>query len=93
MELLKRVSSFNPPLEDLKIIYFLFVSSLLEQSATVWHSSLTKENSDDIERAQKSAVKIMLGNKYIGYKKSLEKLDMDTLEDRRVNICLNLALK
>ena len=50
MELIRKVSSFNPPLEDLKSIYFLFVRSLLEQSATVWHSSLTKENSDDLER-------------------------------------------
>ena len=67
--------------------------SILEQSATVWHSSLTQENSDDIERVQKSAVKIMLGNKYIGYKKSLEKLDMDTLKNTREILCLNFALK
>ena len=93
MELLRKVSNFNPPLEDLKIIYFLFVRSILEQSATVWHSSLTKENSDDIERVQKSAVKIMLGNKYIGYQKSLEKLDIETLKDRRNQLCLNFALK
>ena len=93
MELLRRVSSFNPPLEDLKVIYFLFVRSILEQSAIVWHSSLTQENSDDIVRVQKSAVKIMLGNKYIEYKKSLEKLDMDTLKNRREILCLNFALK
>ena len=93
MELLRKVSNFNPPLEDLKIIYFLFVRSILEQSATVWHSSLTKENSDDIERVQKSAVKIMLGNRYIGYKKSLEKLDIETLKERRDQLCLNFALK
>ena len=59
----------------------------------MWHSSLTKENSDDIERVQKSAVKIMLGNKYIGYQKSLEKLDIETLKDRRNQLCLNFALK
>ena len=93
MELLRRVSSFNPPLEDLKVIYFLFVRSILEQSATVWHSSLTQENSDDIERVQKSVVKIMFGNKYIGYKKSLKKLEMDTLKNRREVLCLNFALK
>ena len=89
MELLRRVSSFNPPLEDLKVIYFLFVRSILEQSAIVWHSSLTQENSDDIVRVQKSAVKIMLGNKYIEYKKSLEKLYMDTPKNRGEILCLN----
>ena len=71
LELLRRVASFNPPLEDLKTIYILFIRSLLEQSATVWHSSLTEENISDIERVQKSAVRIMLGSEYKGYKNHL----------------------
>ena len=41
MELLRRVASFGVSVEDRKTIYFLFIRSLLEQSATVWHSSLT----------------------------------------------------
>ena len=93
MQIVRRVASFNPPLEDLKSIYNLFVRSLLEQSATVWHSSLTEENSDDIERVQKSAARILLGNAYSGYKKSLAKLGMDTLKNRREQLCLNFALK
>ena len=44
MELLRKVAGFGVPEEDMKNIYFLFVRSLLEQSATVWHSSLTQEN-------------------------------------------------
>ena len=71
MELLRRVASFGASIEDLKTIYYLFVRSHLEQSATVWHSSLTEENSSDLERVQKSAVKIMLGNQYSGYENSL----------------------
>ena len=88
LELLRRVASFSPPLEDLKKIYFLFIRSLLEQSATVWHSSLTEENSNDLERVQKSAVRIMLGNSYSGYKKSLNILQIDSLRDRREQLCL-----
>ena len=53
MQLLRKVTSFGPSEEDLKDIYFLFVRSLLEQSATVWHSSLTVENREDLERVQK----------------------------------------
>ena len=41
MQLLRKVASFSPPLEDLKTIYKLYVRSILEQSAVVWHSSLT----------------------------------------------------
>ena len=93
LELLRRVATFNPPLEDLKTIYFLFIRSLLEQSATVWHSSLTEENSNDLERVQKSAVRIMLGSNYRGYKKSLNLSQIDTLKDRRDQLCLNFAQK
>ena len=60
MELLRRVASFGTPPEDLKLIYILFVRSILEQSATVWHSSLSQENANDLERVQKSALKIIL---------------------------------
>ena len=93
MELVRRVAGFGAAEEDLKIIYFLFVRSLLEQSAPVWHSSLTEENSDDLERVQKSAVKIILGTKYLGYEKSLAKLDMLSLKERREQLCLSFAEK
>ena len=93
MELLRRVASFGTSVEEMKDVYFLFVRSLLEQSATVWHSSLTEENISDLERVQKSAVKIILGDKYVGYKKSLIKLEMLSLSERREQLCLNFAQK
>ena len=93
MQLLRKVSSFGASIEDLKNIYFLYVRSQVEQSAIVWHSSLTEENSQDLERVQKTAMKIILKNKYKGYKKSLMKLEMDTLKVRRQNLSLNFAIK
>ena len=48
MELLRKVASFSTPIEDLKEVYILFVRSILEQSAVVWHSSLTEEESDNL---------------------------------------------
>ena len=65
----------------------------MEQSATDWHSSLTQENIDDLERVQKCAVRIMLGNKYNGYKDGLLKLDIENLSERREELCLNFARK
>ena len=91
MQLLRKVASFGTPSEDLVNIYVLFIRSLLEQSAVVWHSSLTQENKEDLERIQKSALKVILGEKYVGYKKSLKKLDLETLNDRREQLCLNFA--
>ena len=93
MELLRRVASFGTPAEDLKIIYTLFIRSLLEQSATVWHSSLTQENITDLERVQKTAVKVILQDNYKGYKQGLAQLNIETLEERREELCLNFAKK
>ena len=93
MELLRRVASFGTPAEDLKTVYILFVRSLLEQSATVWHSGLSQENIQDLERVQKTAIKIILQEQYHGYKQGLAQLDLQTLESRREELCLNFALK
>ena len=38
-------------------------------------------------------MKIILKNQYKGYKKSLSHLDMETLFDRREQLCLNFAIK
>ena len=93
MELLRRVASFGTSIEDLKIIYFLFVRSQLEQSAVVWHSSLTEENRNDLERVQKSAVKIILGERYRNYENGLDVLGIESLEERRNVLCKRFATK
>ena len=81
----------NTNMEDLKNIYVLFVRSQLEQSAVVWHSSLTQENITDLECVQKSAVKIIMGNKYKSYQKSLIFLELETLKERRERLFLKFA--
>ena len=93
MELLRRVASFGTDIQDLKTIYILFVRSQLEQSSVVWHSSLTEQQKNDLERVQKSALKIILGPKYESYKKALEILDLEPLDQRRDYLCLRFALK
>ena len=93
MELLRRAASFGPPIEDLKDIYVLFVRSILEQSATVWHSSITAENSSDLERVQKSALKVILKEKYSNYQNALAQIGIESLESRREDLCLNFARK
>ena len=66
---------------------------MLEQSCVVWHSSLTEENKQDLERVQKSAVKIMLGNKYKDYENALVLVDLENLSERRENLCSKFAKK
>ena len=65
----------------------------LEQYGVVWHSSLTKENSDDLEWLQKSAVKVILNNQYKDNESALERLEIQKLKNRRELLCKNFANK
>ena len=93
MQLLRTISNFGATLEELKTVYIVFIRSLLEQSATVWHSSLTEENRSDLERVQKTALKIILDAKYKSYNQALRTLEIESLETRRQELCLNFAKK
>ena len=90
MCLLRAVSSFNPPSSDLKLIYIQYIRSLLEQSCVLWHASLTSEDRDNIERVQKNAMRIILGENYTPYDDALETLMLAKLSDRREKLSLNL---
>ena len=87
------VSRFNPSWDDLKIISVSFIRSLLEQSCTVWHSGLTQENTNDLERVQKCALKIILKDSFRNYENALNLLDLESLEERRDFLCLSFAKK
>jgi hypothetical protein len=93
MELLRKVASFGTPQDDLKTIYILFIRSILEQSATVWHSSLNEDNCSDLERVQKSAIKVILQDEYKGYQNGLAQLGIEDLKSRREYLCLEFAKK
>ena len=73
MQILRNIKDFNPKLEDLITIYIQYIRSILEQSCQVWHSSLTIENESDLERVQKAAFRIILGEKYIKITQTLAK--------------------
>ena len=59
----------------------------------MWHSSLTQENAEDLERVQKIALRIILKDQYQTYKKALAKIGLDKLSDRREKLCLIFAQK
>ena len=52
MQLLTRAASFTSSKKDLRKIYLIFIRSILEQSAVVWHSSLSLKNKKALERVQ-----------------------------------------
>ena len=63
----------------------------LEQAAPVWHNSLTKAESSSLERVQKTAVRLILKERYKNYEDALKILKLDNLEKRRDKLTLNLA--
>ena len=91
LKLLHSAAKFTSNMKDLKIIYNQYVRSKLEYGCKVWHSGLTKQNRNDIERIQKSSCKIILGKNYTTYKKALKDLRMESLHDRRERLNLNFA--
>ena len=96
MLLLKKILSFGATREEMVHIWIVYCRSLLEQSAVVWSSSLTQENIDDLERTQKSFAKLILKNEFRSdyeesYENALMKLNLQSLEQRREELCLNFA--
>ena len=93
MVILKNLVKFDVPLIDLVQIYTLYIRSVAEQSAVVWHPSITKGEQRDIERVQKVALKVIFGQNYISYENSLQLTGLETLYSRRKKLSLNFAKK
>ena len=91
MQLLYKAASFTNSRQDLKSIYLTYIRSILEQSAVVWHSSLTKKNRTDLERVQKAAIRVIMGKNYETYRNGLKLLKIDSLNRRREKLCLTFA--
>ena len=89
MQILHKIAQYKPKKEDMTHIYKMYIRSLLEQSCQVWHSSLTEQNSDDIERVQKSALRII--EPELNYNEAIEKLGIQKLSNRRNELCLKFA--
>ena len=69
--------------EHLKQIYKTFIRCNLEFSSNVWHSSLTEENRQDLERVQKAALKVILKKDYLNYEDALKLTNLPSLDERR----------
>ena len=88
MTMLHKLSKFTKNKSHLLHIYKTHVRGLLEYCSTLWHSSLTQTDCQDIERVQKSAMKIIFGNGYQGYDKALKYLKLENLKDRRTILAI-----
>ena len=93
MKMLHVAAKFINNHQDLVYLYKTFIRSVMEFSAVVWHSSLSQANISDIERIQKSAMKVILKDQYKDYKSALSQLKLESLSKRREILCLKFAKK
>ena len=83
MEILRKLSSFNAPIKDMIVTYFLYIRSILEQSSVIWHGTLSEEDNVNLERVQKNALRNILKDKYENYENARRVLKIKTLYERR----------
>ena len=55
--------------------------------------ALTKENALDLERVQKAAIRLILGEKYENYEDGLLRANLESLKERREKLCKTFAIK
>ena len=91
--MLRNLKRYGASIEDLVDVYTKQCRSILEMAAPAWSPGLTISHSNQIERIQKAAFAIILGEEYISYSRALIKLNMETLADRRQSLCLSFAKK
>ena len=91
--ILRRLKVLGASQAELMDIYQKQVRSVLELAVPVWQPSLTKQEKRQIERVQRCAFYVILGQKYQSYSNALKILNSETLEERRVKLCKNFAKK
>jgi hypothetical protein len=91
MQLLRKVWSFGSSCQEMVHLWKVFCRSILEQSCVIWDSGLTQENRNDLERTQKTFLKLILEEDYGNYNNALHISQLETLDARRKRLTLSFA--
>ena len=91
--ILRRLKQLGAKSKELVDIYNKQCRSILEYAVPAWNGALTKDEIVEIERVQKVALHIILGEQYGSYKDARDKTNLETLEVRRENLSLKFAKK
>ena len=91
--MLRRLKGLGASTFELLDVYQKQVRSVLEMAVPVWQPALTQQESKQIERVQRCALYVILGDDYKSYDQALDSLNCDNLDDRRVKLCDKFAKK
>ena len=78
LTMLTKLKYVGTKTEDL--IDILYISSLVEYCSVAFHSSLTQEQEQKLERIKKTCLRVLLGEMCISYKAALEMSGLQTLK-------------
>ena len=91
--MLCRLKRFGVPVNDLVSVYIGYVRPIVEYACPVWHGNMSTKHTQQIERIQKRALRIILGSTYTSYAEALSSTGLQTLEERRQHLCSQFANK
>ena len=85
ISLLSKLKYVGIQTDDLLTIYKLFIRCIPEYCSTVFHSSLSEELSNKIDRIQSTCLKVILSESHVSYSAALEMCGLEQLSIRRDN--------
>ena len=91
--MLRRLKGLGASESEILDVYMKHVRSVLELAVPVWQPALTQNEVKQIERVQRCALYIILGEQYDNYDHALDLLEIENLNDRRSNLCEKFAKK
>ena len=91
--ILRRLKKLGAKVTDLVEVYTKQIRCILELAAPAWQGSITQAERISLERVQKCACYIILGNDYISYRNALTALNLESLETRRKRLSRKFAIK
>ena len=89
--MLRRLKSVGANEDELLDVYQKQIRSVLEMAVAVWEPGLSQAECKQLERVQKTAFNITLGEEYESYIHALNLLDSEMLSVRRKKLTLTFA--
>ena len=91
--MLRRLKGLGATESEMLDVYMKQVRSVLELAVPVWQPALTQQEVKQIERVQRCALYIILGEEYDNYENAMDLLECANLNDRRSQLCEKFAKK
>ena len=91
LSLITKLKNVGISTTNLLDICILFIRSVVEYCSVAFHSSLTQQQSNKLEKNKKVCLKVIYGEDYTDYELALRLSGLQTLSDRRLKRCLDFA--